>query len=148
MFYGIATFAQTKVLTTDGKMFIASAIEITKKSITLDIDGKNRTFPKSDVLVVVPEGKNGFTYRTKNGQKLKIRKRDIHNSYAGTDIPRIYAYKHLGGKPDIKQIYIKHGDTSSSFDEFKTILKKQQQKIKTGNIVGISCCALMLLIII
>lgn len=141
-------FAQTKVLTTDGKMFMASAVETSKESVTLTMAGENQSFQKSDILVVVPDGKKGFTYRTKNGQKLKIRNRYINNSYQGTDIPKIYAYKNLGGKPDIQQMYVKHGDTSLSFEEFNKIYKKQQQKIKTGNIVSISLSAFILLIVV
>jgi len=146
LFCSTLSLAQTKVLTTDGRALLATSVQANNNNIVATVAGENQTILKSNVLVVVPEGKKGYTFRIKNGQKLKIRKRDINNNYQGKDIPRIYAYKYLGIRGDVNKIYSTNSDTSLSFEEFKTIFNKQQQKMRTGNIVSVSASAFILLI--
>ena len=146
LFCSIQSFAQTKVITTDGRTLNVTSVQTNDNNIVTTVAGENQTISKSNVLVVVPEGKKGYTYRAQNGKKLKIRKRDINNNYQGKDIPRIYAYKYLGTQGDIHKIYITNSDTSLSFEEFKTIFNKQQKKLRTGNIVSIGTSVFILLI--
>ena len=146
LFCSTLSFAQTKVLTTDGRALVATSVQTNSNNIVATVAGENQTISKSNVLVVVPEGKKGYTFRIKNGKKLKLLKRDIHNNFQGTDIPRMYGYKYLGAKGDFEQIYITNSDTSIPFEEFKTIFKKQQKKIRSRTIGSVCASALLILI--
>jgi hypothetical protein len=148
MFYGIATFAQTKVLTTDGETLIASAIETNKWDIDLTINGETQNILKSNVFAVVPPGKKSFTYTIKKGKKWMLRKKDVRNNYQGTDRPRIYVYKYFGTKTDPEQIYVDNSESGVTLEEFTRIYKEQQQKIKMGNIAALGSCAIVVLIAI
>lgn len=131
------TFAQTKVLTTDGKMYMASAVETTSDEITITVENQKQTIPKLNVLAIVPDGKPGFTYRAKNGKKLVIKKKFILNDYTGTDKPRIFAYKYMGSPANVGQLYVLNSDGSMTEEQFASIFDAQQKKLKTNNIVGI-----------
>jgi len=146
MFCSFLTFAQTKVLTTDGKMFMASAVETASDEITISVDNQKQTIPKLNVLVIVPEGKPGFTYRTKNGKKMAIKKKFIHNDYAGTDKPRIFAYKYMGSSANVGQLYVLNADESMNEEQFASIFEAQQKKLKTNNIVAIGAASFALLV--
>jgi hypothetical protein len=138
MFYGIATFAQTKVLTTDGKMFMASTVETTDDAVNITVANEKQTIPKLNVLVIVPNGKPGYTYRVKNGKKLAIKKKFIHNDYSGTDKPRIFAYKYFGSPSNVSQLYVLNSDSSMTEEQFASIFNAQQKQLKTNNIVSLS----------
>lgn len=141
-----ATFAQNKILTTDGKTLNAASVEINKTNITANVNGDNQTISKSDILAVVPDGKKGFTFRAKNGKKMPIKNKFIHFDFSGTDRPRIYAYKYLGTNAKVNQLYVLNSDGSMTEEQFASIYHAQQKRLKTNNVVSITSAAVILLV--
>lgn len=133
----VVLLAQTKVLTTDGKVLMASSIELTNENVLVSVDDVSQTIAKSNVLAVIPKGNKAYTFRIKNNKKLTIKKGDIYNNYEGADKPRIFAYKYLGSKSNIGQLYTLNGDNSLNEEQFKNIYNEQQQKFKTRNTLSL-----------
>lgn len=138
--------AQTKVLTTDGKTLNTTSIKSTDNSVILTSAGENKTLSKADILAVVPENGRSYTFKIKNGKKLKIKSKDIYNNYEGADRPRIFAYKYLGSDPNAGQLYVLNSDSELSEVQFKSLFNEQQKKLKTRGIVsmGLAVVALIL----
>ncbi len=140
------TYAQTKVLTIDGKTLMASVVEIKDESIVATIEGKNQNILKNNVLAIIPNGKSAYTFKIKNDKKLILKRKDMHNNYLGADKPRMYAYKYQGSPSNISQLYTLNGDSSMNEEQFKNIFNEQQKKFKTRNIVSMSLAVLVFLI--
>lgn len=144
----ILTFSQTKVLTTDGKTFIVSALELQDDAINITSGDKKQTIQKLNVLAIVPDGKPAYTFRMKNGKKMMIKSKFIHNNYTGTDKPRIFAYKYLGNPAEVSQLYVLNSDSSMTEEQFASVFHAQQKKLKSNNILALGLATLGLLIAI
>lgn len=140
------SFAQTKVLTTDGKTINSSSFQINDDNITTNYNGEMQTILKNNVLAVIPEGKTPYTFRLKNGKKMNVKKKFFHNAYTGPDKPRFFAYKYLGSPANVGQLYVLNSDGSMTEEQFTSVFKQQQKKLKTNNIVSISAASVALLV--
>ena len=109
-----------------------------------------QSIPMDDILCVIPEGKNSYTFWHKNDKKLKISKKDIRNNYKGVDRARLFAYKYYKSTYDIGQLYSINSDSSISKEEFEAVFNEQQKKIKKrgGAASGIGIGALVIALIV
>lgn len=148
VFCSILTFSQNKIITTDGKTLIASAIEINDDAINITVDKEKQTIQKLNVLAIVPEGKPAYTFRMKNGKKMIIKGKFIHNNYTGTDKPRIFAYKYLGHPTEVSQLYVLNSDSSMTEEQFASVFNAQQKKLKSNNFIALGLATLGLVIAI
>ncbi|MEZ5195454.1 MAG: hypothetical protein R2764_03370 [Bacteroidales bacterium] len=134
------SFGQNKIMMVNGETTNASSIDgrSTKKgsTISLVVDGENKSIPKNNILCVIPEGKKGFTFSSRNNVKANIPKKDIKNNYQGTDIPHLYAHKYFKSKLGVEDLYKLNPGMNLSFDDFESAYYEQEQRLRTRNTIN------------
>ena len=137
---------QYKVLLTENKEIAASDIEVHDNSVFLTKGDGRETLKKSDILCVISEKGKGYTFRKKNGKKLKVLKKDIKNNYREEDIARLFAYKYYKSDVDIGRLYSSFPGLDLTKDEFESAFLKQQKKFKSRTIVSASIAGFVFLL--
>lgn len=134
------SFGQNKIIMVNGETTNASSIDgrSTKKgsTISLVVDGENKSIPKNNILCVIPEGKKGFTFSSRNNVKSKIPQKDIKNNFQGTDIPHLYAHKYFKSKLGVEDLYKLNPGINLTFNDFESAYYEQQQKLRTRNTIN------------
>lgn len=138
--FSVLSYGQNKILMVNGESTNASSIDgrSTKKGSTINlvVDGENKSIPKNNILCVIPDGKKGYTFYSRNNVRTKIPKKDIKNNYQGTDIPNLYAHKYFKSKSDVEKLYKLNSGISLTFDEFENAYYAQEQKLRTRNTIN------------
>lgn len=130
-FLSFQSYAQNKVLLTDGTSLRPNSIEVEKESVILNIEGERQSISKEKILCVIPEGKTGYTFHQRKNKKLKIKKKDIYYNYEGTDVPRLFAYKYFKTSFDTAQLYRLNPNNTLPEEEFNKVFNQQQKTLNS-----------------